>query len=44
MKFDDEYVIVPMKSGIFDIEIKVICEELEQPEVKIIKINVPKED
>lgn len=44
MKFDDEYVIVPMKSGVFDIEIKVICEELEQPEVKIIKINVPKED
>lgn len=42
MKFDDEYVIVPMNSGVFDIEIKVICEELEQPEVKIIKINVPK--
>ncbi|WP_404415088.1 DUF4062 domain-containing protein [Marinospirillum sp.] len=40
MVFDDEYMIAPLKSGKHTIDIRVICEEYEEIETKIIEFEI----
>lgn len=40
MKFDDEYMIVPLKAGRHTIEAQIICEEYENIETQFIEFNV----
>lgn len=40
MVFDDEYMIAPLKSGKHTIDIRVICEEYEEIETKIIEFKI----
>lgn len=39
-EFDDEYIVVPLKSGKHKIEIEIICEELESKDNQIIEIDI----
>ncbi|KJG23274.1 hypothetical protein UB37_07080 [Photobacterium iliopiscarium] len=38
--FDDEYMVVPLTTGIHKIEVEIICEEYEKLDTKIIEIIV----
>jgi len=40
MTFDDEYMITPLAAGKHTIEIRVICEEYENIETKLIDFNI----
>ncbi|WP_217516171.1 DUF4062 domain-containing protein [Vibrio metschnikovii] len=40
MKFNDEYMIAPLKSGIHEIEVRVICEEYDKVETHTIEVQV----
>jgi len=40
MVFDDEYMIVPLKSGKHKIDIQIICEEYEEVETKCIEFEI----
>jgi len=40
IKFDDEYMIAPLSTGKHDIEVQVICEELETQDSQVIEIDV----
>lgn len=39
-EFDDEYVIVPLKSGKHKLEVEIICEELESKDNQIIELDI----
>ncbi|WP_077337994.1 DUF4062 domain-containing protein [Pseudocolwellia agarivorans] len=38
--FDDEYMLVPLKSGSYQIEIRTICEEYESTDIQMIEVVV----
>ena len=40
MNFDDEFIIVPLKTGKHSVEVSVICEEFETEEKTTIELNV----
>jgi len=40
MSFDDEYIIVPLRTGKHNVEISVICEEFETENEQIIELDV----
>lgn len=40
INFDDEYLIVPLKAGKHNIEIRVICEELENQETQVLEMDI----
>lgn len=42
--FEDEYMIVPLKAGKYDIKIQVICEELENQEIQIFEMDIQESD
>ncbi|MGE7988546.1 hypothetical protein [Lysinibacillus fusiformis] len=37
--FDEKFIIVPLKSGVFEVKVKIICEEYLEPKSSIITIN-----
>jgi len=40
INFNDEYKIAPLMSGIYNVEITIICEELEVEDKQILELNV----
>ncbi|MDK2051706.1 DUF4062 domain-containing protein [Aliarcobacter butzleri] len=40
MEFDDEYLIIPLKIGKYNIEVSVICEEFEYEDKQIVELEV----
>lgn len=40
MSFDDEYLIVPLRVGKHNIEVSIICEELETTDKQIVELEV----
>lgn len=39
-KFDDEYMIVPLAQGKYQVEVTIICQEYDEPETQTIEITI----
>lgn len=37
--FDEKFIIVPLKSGVFEVKVDIICEEYSEPKSSVITIN-----